>query len=220
MIILNATKVYMSSILFSIEEGVGYITLNRPDKLNSFNREMALAMQQKLDPALPSLLAAHLYVSGSAVRGLFRLSEVEDILFQDSTFSAGWSYVALGHIHQPMTISGMSNVRYSGSIERMDQGEREDDKSVTLIDIGPAGLRSELPSTWSHRWLTRSGQSASKINDGSTTSFRQPYGCTSPISIVTLHQHRRLTVSCNSCAASGSVPPSPPGGVPWFAIVP
>ena len=39
----------MSSILFEVKNSVGVITLNRPDKLNSFNREMALLMQEKLD---------------------------------------------------------------------------------------------------------------------------------------------------------------------------
>jgi len=39
----------MSSVLFEIKNSVGIVTLNRPDKLNSFNREMALLMQEKLD---------------------------------------------------------------------------------------------------------------------------------------------------------------------------
>lgn len=39
----------MSSILFEIKDAIGRITLNRPDKLNSFNREMALQMQSALD---------------------------------------------------------------------------------------------------------------------------------------------------------------------------
>ena len=57
MIILNAiesfsfgTKFYsMSSILFEIKDSIAFITLNRPDKYNAFNREMALELQQKLD---------------------------------------------------------------------------------------------------------------------------------------------------------------------------
>jgi 2-(1,2-epoxy-1,2-dihydrophenyl)acetyl-CoA isomerase len=39
----------MSSILFEIKEAVAYITLNRPEKYNAFNREMALLLQEKLD---------------------------------------------------------------------------------------------------------------------------------------------------------------------------
>jgi len=37
------------TIKFEVIGGVGKITLNRPDKYNSFNREMALEMQKRLD---------------------------------------------------------------------------------------------------------------------------------------------------------------------------
>jgi 2-(1,2-epoxy-1,2-dihydrophenyl)acetyl-CoA isomerase len=39
----------MSSISLNIENGIGFITLNRPEVFNSFNREMALLMQETLD---------------------------------------------------------------------------------------------------------------------------------------------------------------------------
>ena len=39
----------MSSILLKIENNVAYITLNRPEVFNSFNREMALRLQDTFD---------------------------------------------------------------------------------------------------------------------------------------------------------------------------
>jgi len=39
----------MSSVLFEIKNSIAHITLNRPDKFNSFNREMAFSLQAHLD---------------------------------------------------------------------------------------------------------------------------------------------------------------------------
>lgn len=55
----------MSSILFEIKNAVAYITLNRPEKFNSFNREMALLMQAKLDEAASLHEVRAVYITGS-----------------------------------------------------------------------------------------------------------------------------------------------------------
>jgi 2-(1,2-epoxy-1,2-dihydrophenyl)acetyl-CoA isomerase len=38
-----------NSITFQIENNIAWVTLNRPDVFNSFNREMAMALQERLD---------------------------------------------------------------------------------------------------------------------------------------------------------------------------
>lgn len=54
----------MSSILFEIKNSIGYLTLNRPEKFNSFNREMALLMQEKLDACQSDNIRA-VYITGN-----------------------------------------------------------------------------------------------------------------------------------------------------------
>lgn len=54
-----------ATILFTKENGVGYITLNRPEKFNSFNREMALAFQTALDDCETDEAIRAVYITGS-----------------------------------------------------------------------------------------------------------------------------------------------------------
>lgn len=70
----------MSSILFEIKDSIGFITLNRPDKLNSFNREMALLMQEKLDACAddPSIRCVVITGAGKAFSAGQDLAEVVD----------------------------------------------------------------------------------------------------------------------------------------------
>jgi 2-(1,2-epoxy-1,2-dihydrophenyl)acetyl-CoA isomerase len=69
----------MSSILFEIKEGIACITLNRPDKLNSFNREMALLLQAKLDEcANHSIRCVYITGAGKGFSAGQDLAEVAD----------------------------------------------------------------------------------------------------------------------------------------------
>lgn len=58
----------MSSILFEIKNSVAYLTLNRPEKFNSFNREMALHMQACLDECagVPDIRCVYITGAGKA----------------------------------------------------------------------------------------------------------------------------------------------------------
>lgn len=55
----------MAPVLFEIKDNIAFFTLNRPDKLNSFNREMALLLQEKLDECKASSNVRCVYITGS-----------------------------------------------------------------------------------------------------------------------------------------------------------
>ncbi len=73
-------NIIMSSILFEIKESIAFITLNRPDKLNSFNREMALLIQEKLDECKSKeVRCVYITGAGKAFSAGQDLAEVADV---------------------------------------------------------------------------------------------------------------------------------------------
>jgi 2-(1,2-epoxy-1,2-dihydrophenyl)acetyl-CoA isomerase len=69
----------MSSILFESKDQIGFITLNRPDKLNSFNREMSLLMQEALDNCKSEeIRCVHITGAGKGFSAGQDLAEVVD----------------------------------------------------------------------------------------------------------------------------------------------
>lgn len=94
---------------------------------------------KELDPAIPAVLAGHLTVSN----GIFSGSEKRAIYGTDPLFMPSqlaikpFDYVALGHLHryQNLNKNGYPAVVYSGSIERVDFGERKEDKGFCLVTI-------------------------------------------------------------------------------------
>lgn len=55
----------MSSILFEIKNNTAFITLNRPEKFNAFNREMALALQERLEECEKNISVRCVVISGA-----------------------------------------------------------------------------------------------------------------------------------------------------------
>ena len=55
----------MGSVLKEIRNNVAVVTLNRPDKFNSFNRDMALLMQAKLDEAASLYEVRCVFITGA-----------------------------------------------------------------------------------------------------------------------------------------------------------
>jgi 2-(1,2-epoxy-1,2-dihydrophenyl)acetyl-CoA isomerase len=55
----------MNTVILLKENGVGYITLNRPEKYNSYNREMALALQGSLDDCATDNTVRCIYITGA-----------------------------------------------------------------------------------------------------------------------------------------------------------
>jgi exonuclease SbcD len=102
-----------------------------------------LANKPGFDPHLPTVLAAHLHVRGSETHSLFQIRESDDVIFDFADLNPGWAYVALGHIHKPQMLHSQMNVRYCGSLDRLDFGEKHDDHGVLFVEIGQNGLMTE-----------------------------------------------------------------------------
>ena len=92
----------------------------------------------KLDPKLPSILAAHVWVSSAQV-GSERSMTIgqEHMLLLSNVANPAFDYIALGHIHKHQVLSHNPPVVYPGSLERLDFSEEEDNKGFYLVEIEP-----------------------------------------------------------------------------------
>jgi exonuclease SbcD len=97
-----------------------------------------IAKAKELDPKLPAILAAHVWVSGAKV-GSERSMVIgqEHALLLSNVAHLAFDYIALGHIHKHQVLSNNPPVVYPGSLERLDFGEEGDDKGFYLVEIDP-----------------------------------------------------------------------------------
>lgn len=93
----------------------------------------------KLDPELPAILAAHVWVSGAKVgseRSMV-IGQEHAVLLSDIAQPA-FDYVALGHIHKHQVLNTSPPVVYPGSLERLDFGEEKDEKGFYVVELDPS----------------------------------------------------------------------------------
>jgi len=99
-------------------------------------------------PNIPCIAMGHLYASGSVTSESERDIHIGNAAaVHSSIFSDVYYYVALGHIHRPQVIGKNDYIRYSGSPIALSFSEREDKKSVVIIELesGVIGTPQVIP---------------------------------------------------------------------------
>jgi exonuclease SbcD len=113
------------------------------DKTRRLAAAFKLAMAELAAPA-PAVLVAHVNVADSTIGpGGFRLGEQENVTIDAADLAGRYAYAALGHVHKPQAVGGHANVRYSGSLDRLDLGEQLDAKGCVVLELGPKELVGE-----------------------------------------------------------------------------
>ncbi|RAQ93968.1 metallophosphoesterase family protein [Thermogemmatispora tikiterensis] len=128
---------YPSSSYLRGEAGQRFETLAQRNRAIAEQfRSVLTRLQQGLESRWPSVLVSHILTRGMLAPSGHYLEESDEVRLEASDLSFPWSYVALGHVHCPQAaLPNAVHMRYAGSIERLDYGERDDQKSVVLLEI-------------------------------------------------------------------------------------
>ncbi len=95
-----------------------------------------------LDSTIPAVLAMHGTVAGATVGVERGMTLGQDLVLPRSTIvQPGIDYIALGHIHRHQSLGEHPPIVYPGSIERLDFGERDEDKGCVLVELRKGATR-------------------------------------------------------------------------------
>ena len=108
-----------------------------------------------------NIVLGHMFVSGAQPGGGEREITIgADFAVSPGRLPATANYIALGHIHRPQAVRGAPGpARYCGSLIQLDFGEKDQDKSVVIVDALP-GRRAQtraVPITSGRRLTDVSG---------------------------------------------------------------
>ena len=103
------------------------------------------ALAEAVDPEVPALFAGHVTVGEAKTSSEVSMMLGRDhVLLKSNVGLPQFDYVALGHIHRHQVLGRDPHVVYSGSLERIDFGEENDEKGFCVVDLDPEqprGLR-------------------------------------------------------------------------------
>lgn len=99
-----------------------------------------------LNSSTRNILVAHQFVTGAEISEGSEEISVGGTENVDGALFSAFDYVALGHIHRPQAI-GRETMRYCGTPLKYSYSEINQQKSITVIDVGEKGsiTVSELP---------------------------------------------------------------------------
>ena len=103
----------------------------------------------KVDPGLPSILAAHVWVMNASLGSEKGMSiGQEHMLLLSSVAQPVFDYIALGHIHKAQLLKEQPLTVYSGSVERLDFGDEENEKGFYLVDIETGSINEKRKTSY------------------------------------------------------------------------
>ncbi len=110
-----------------------------PDlEINSYNDALAAVLSaMEVDPTQRNILVTHQFVTGAAPCDGEDLSVGGTDQVDGALFDA-FDYVALGHLHSPQAV-GRESLRYCGSPLKYSFSEARQEKSLTVVELGPKG---------------------------------------------------------------------------------
>jgi DNA repair protein SbcD/Mre11 len=123
-------------LLFGAEEMMGLEEAPNKAYAQELPRLLA-ALCERFEPGKIHLLAAHLFVGGARIGGGERELTIGDLFaITAPALPSSAQYVALGHVHRPQDVPrSLVRARYAGSLLQLDFGEREQDKSVAVVEL-------------------------------------------------------------------------------------
>ncbi len=108
------------------------------DKLRAINRALHEGLVDGYDGSADVLVyAAHVHVAGAVLGGSERRVHVTEEYATGADSLPAVSYAALGHIHRPQDVAGTVTAAYAGSPLALDFAERDEVKSIVLVDCEP-----------------------------------------------------------------------------------